>query len=111
MVECGISSIYPTEKNTFSNDGEVNLAKAKSQLLMIMHSTWCEKLPFKPYIGRFMVIKNGNLVWDIHWQYLLPFLYFRDYLLHNNVLVFALLLLRLVVTPVAFWNINSVLRT
>ena len=34
----------------FLNSKEVNIMQAKSKLNKIMHSTWCEKLPFIPML-------------------------------------------------------------
>ena len=43
--------------DTFLNGTEVNILQAKRKLNMIMHQTWCEKLPFKPKLRTYMLIK------------------------------------------------------
>ena len=45
--------------DTFLNGTEVNILQAKRKLNMIMHQTWCEKLPFKPKLRTYMLIKNS----------------------------------------------------
>ena len=45
--------------DTFLNGTEVNILQAKRKLNMIMHQTWCEKLPFKPKLRTYILIKNS----------------------------------------------------